>query len=299
MYKKKYLKYKEKYFKLKQLVGGELTEEQIKQFFNNELADYNIVDNKDQLLKSIKTKCDEIADGRNEDNTICKFCPFSNAADNTNPNKCQKINGNCQHCFGEGRLDLNLYLKGHSTFTVENNINVTGPIGEVCFCNTITSCLTYCFITTNNYKISIHINPQSHLFCLIDGNIDALSKETVNQTNIFEKVIQELNKIPDETIKKVIILGATSYDTFKLTTTDNIYISENDETYCPNVVKYERIGTKYDKFKLIIKNALDGCINDDYHLVLKENIEIKKGSIYFVDAIGTGVTLIDDVRTEF
>ena len=295
---KKYLKYKKKYLKLKQMFGGELTEEQIKRFFNNELDDGAIIDNKDQLLESVKTKCDEIADGRNEDNTTCKFCPFSNAADNKNPNKCQKINGICQHCFGEGKLNLELYLKGNSTFTIENNINVTRPIGEVCFCNTITSCLTYCFITTNNYKISIHINPQNHLFCLTD--VDVLSKETVNQTNIFEKVIQELNKIPSETIRKVIILGQTTYNTFKLRTNDNIYISEESEVYCPNVVKYEMRGyTKNDKFKWIIKNALDGCINDEYQLVLKENIEIEKGSIYFVNALGTGVTLIDGVRTEF
>jgi len=153
-YKQKYLKYKQKYLNLKEnpLYKG----------------------NQDHIIiqKEIE-KCTRLAADPTDDkydHSKCINCPFNNSGANEQANKCQAIRNNVSNCFYKGndilanllsrkRLNVDLFIKGKSTFTIENNLNITEPEGEVCFGNTIDSCLTYCIILEDNTKISIHINP--------------------------------------------------------------------------------------------------------------------------------------------
>ena len=247
------------------------------------------------------------------------------------PNFCQKINGNVDKCFysqsideifmADGtlkpsvpRMDIQKFLDGHSTFTVENNINITLPEGEVCFGNTITSCLTLCIIFNNNLKVSLHINPSTTLFAQAFGDNDVLKCETINPFTITQKIMETTEKTSDYAcrkptlfekllnfiktfkllyrtniyIKKIILLGASTY---------NIYKTSSDiEFICDENAK--------DIYGIPLTKSIQQFLNDNlatyidstkpYKYIEKQNITIDSGSIYIVKADGTGVIYNSD-----
>lgn len=85
----------------------------------------------------------------------CPLCTFTNT-DNKDfdvmDNFFAKNTFNVNYCFGKNKINKETYLKGKSNFTLENNILLTRT--EVCFSNTIISCITYCFVTLKNEIIS-------------------------------------------------------------------------------------------------------------------------------------------------
>lgn len=305
-YKQKYIKYKNKYLELRQkLYGG----------------------NKDEFEKVVK-ECNlyDTNPVKQHDQNQCPKCVFTNSGNNSIPNFCQKISGNVDKCFYSNsideifnpdgtpknpsfRMDIQKFLDGHSTFTVENNINITPPEGEICFGNTITSCLTLCIIFNNNLKISLHINPATTLFAQAFGENDVLKCETINPFTITEKIIEFTEKTSDYTcrkpslfrqilnyintfyqlfrsnfyIKKIILLGASTYKIYK-SPPDIEFICDINALQTGNQPSQKPI-------KQFLNEKLEKYINlsTPYTYVEKHNTEIKDGSVYIVKADGTGV----------
>jgi len=247
------------------------------------------------------------------------------------PNFCQKINGNVDKCFysqsideifmADGtlkpsvpRMDIQKFLDGHSTFTVENNINITLPEGEVCFGNTITSCLTLCIIFNNNLKVSLHINPSTTLFAQAFGDNDVLKCETINPFTITQKIMETTEKTSDYAcrkptlfekllnfikmfkllyrtniyIKKIILLGASTYNIYKTSSDIEFICDENAKDI------YGRPLTK--SIRQFLNDNLATYIDStkSYEYIEKQNITIDGGSIYIVKADGTGVIYNSD-----
>jgi hypothetical protein len=268
-YQDKYLKYKNKYIQLKKYLGGART-----------------------VQDNIRN-CTEFGTKNITNHADCIYCPFNNAGHNDTQNSCKPIAGNVDKCLSNkdtiigNRMDLNKYLNNASTFTIENNINITSPNGEVCFGNTITTCLTYCFILNDNTKISVHINPATTVFALIEDNKSVLNNETVNIINSHEKILQKLVNMTskDIKIKKIILLGAKEY---------NVY--ENEDT---KIISDEYISfvdkLKYKLSDITIKDFLftffKKYITKDTVYVEKFNIEIDASKIYMIRSDGTGIIL--------
>ena len=305
-YKEKYLKYKNKYLELKNIYkGGNRT-------------------NFDKIVN----ECDayDTNSVKEHDNTKCPRCVFTNSGNNTIPNFCQKINGNVDKCFygssideifnvdgtiksSVPRMDIQKFLDGHNTFTVENNINITLPLGEICFGNTITSCLTLCIIFNNNLKISLHINPVTTIFAQLDSNNKVLQCETINPFTITEKIVKTTEKTSDYAcrkptlfekllnfiktfkllyrsniyIKKIILLGASTYNIYN--TPSNIeFICDESAVYTGNTLTTKPI-------QQFLNENLVSYIDSSnpYTYIEKQNITIDHGSVYIVKADGTGV----------
>jgi len=270
----KYLKYKNKYIQLKNFIGGTRT-----------------------VQDNIRN-CTEIATKNIINHAECIYWPFNNTGDNQKPNSCKPISGNVDKCFNikeekiiGNRMNLEKYLNNESVFTIENNIYVTVPNGEVCFGNTITSCLTYCFILNDNTKISVHINPSTTLFAIMLNEIEVLNNEIINVFNAHDKILQKIVNMHTTTnkIKKIILLGALKYNIFKTIDTNTRFIG--DENFSLNE-------DKYSKSEITIKEFLfeffkDYITKDTIYIERFEKV-IDKGNIYLVRSDGTGIILGSD-----
>ena len=304
-YKQKYLKYKNKYLELKNIYkGGYRTN------FEKIVKECNYYDN-------VATK--------EHDNTVCPKCVFTNSGNNKIQNFCQKIDGNVDKCFynntiddifnADGtlktpayRMDIQKFLDGHSTFTVENNINITPPEGEVCFGNTITSCLTLCIIFNNNLKISLHINPVTTLFAQVFNEDDVLNCETINPFNITSKIMETTAKTSEYAcrkpslfrhvlnfintfyqlfrdnfyIKKIILLGAYQYNIYQ-TSSGIDFICDKNAIQTGNTLTTKSI-------QQFLNENLIKYINPSHPYTYVEKYEtIQQGAIYFVKADGVGI----------
>jgi hypothetical protein len=290
-YKQKYLKYKQKYLNLKEnpLYKG----------------------NQDHIIvqKEIE-KCTRIAADSTDDkydHSKCVNCPFNNSGANTKPNKCFPIRYNVDNCFYKGndilanllsrkRLNVDLFRKGKSTFTIENNLDITEPEGEVCFGNTISSCLTFCIILEDNTKISVHINPfANHLaegdLYPEDDQIILKKNEIINVFNAISEIKKTLLTI-NKRIKKVIVLGESKYKVYKNILTLNTFITQQNmkefmiENNFPGKDKYNIVPINILNF---LKTEFNPFYTDTTIFILKQNIEINGGQIYIVKSDGQGI----------
>jgi len=295
-YEEKYKKYKNKYIKLRNQIGG-VPEDELKKEIDN---------------------CDKKATKNIYDHRECPLCPFNNTGENTKSNKCQPITGNVDKCFynfskslSSNRMKISKYIENIGTFTLENNINVTNPEGEICFGNTITSCLTYCIILEDNRKISVHINPitnyDSNLrnnnykktevedsdiilesgISLHKSNIGKkkkiISNELVNVFNVKKKILEKLN-VYKKNIKKIILLGADKYSIYK-----NIFGKY--------FIGPDNLFEHYNKSISLIKDQTPKSLLEKYFKTYitpktkyleKFSIDIQSGSIYIIKANGDG-----------
>jgi hypothetical protein len=277
-YKQKYLKYKNKYLELKKMSGGTLEE----------------------MYASKIQECDTKAAQNITDYTQCRNCPFNNAGANTLPNRCKPITGNANYCFTNAnnnalnsRMNIERYHNGYSNITIENNIHVTPPEGEVCFGNTITSCLTYCVILADNTKISVHINPLTNADAIIYDSEAVIANETVNMVNVHKKILEILNLL-NINIRKIIILTELNpYVCYLHNKSDvedqtNQFIGTTD-IFVENIISGYLDEEGYDK-------PIDKFLNEvwSHHMVPAPEIviisgkQIDRGSIYMVDATGAG-----------
>ena len=201
---------------------------------------------------------------------------------------------------------------------MENNINITPPEGEVCFGNTITSCLTLCIIFDNNFKISLHINPVTTLFAKKFGDENILKNETINQFTIIEKITEKITenkslfrRILDYInvfsrlfrnnfyIKKIILLGSLSYNIYE-TNSGEKFISDEFAEY-PEIAEILEIKKTDIKIEDFLQEKLAKYINRKYKFVLMQGKEIKKKSVYIVKHDGTGIIYneINEIIDEF
>lgn len=206
-------------------------------------------------------------------------------------------------------MDIQKFLDGHNTFTVENNINITPPEGEICFGNTITTCLTLCIIFNNNLKVSLHINPATTLFAQAFGENDVLKCETINPFTITQKIMETTEKTSDYAcrkpslfkillnfmktfkllyrtnfyIKKIILLGASTYKIYE-TPSKMEFICDENALQTGNQPSQKSI-TQFLNENLV--TYIDS--SNPYTYIEKQNIIIDHGSVYIVKADGTGV----------
>ena len=244
-----------------------------------------------EIIKQIKTN-----------HSRCPLCPFNNSADNKNKNKCQEFDTSVSNCFGPNRLNEELYIQGLSNFVLENNITVTAPEGEVCFGNTITSCVTFCLIFQNNKKLSVHVNPATNLAVyatFMDDTDSIRESEEVTIYNVFDKFLEiiALNNLSDNLanrIKKIIILAETDVQLYSdrtdnyLKTISNIDIivpTESIEYYSKN---YQLETSDKHRMKQFIKRKLFPFVMEDAVIQFKIKT-VSTGSIYFVKSDGLGV----------
>jgi hypothetical protein len=280
-YKQKYLKYKNKYTELKKMRGGLTIEE---------------------MYASKVQECDIKAAQNITDYTECRNCPFNNAGANHLPNRCKPININANFCFTNAnnnglneRMNIERYHNGYSNITIENNIHVTPPEGEVCFGNAITSCLTYCVILADNTKISVHVNPATNLQAISDNNHDVITNELVNVINAPGKILSILEEIEKQrnvkqSIKKIIILGESrGYSVYNYNngTVDINFISDTGIT-----IENMKFALNEDYFGIenvdFLKEIYSGFITSEPEIIVKNVQEIKNGMVYMVDAEGNG-----------
>jgi hypothetical protein len=186
-------------------------------------------------------------------------------------------------------MNESLYLEGKSSFTLENNINVTGPEGEVCFGNTITSCLTYCVIFENNTKISVHINPATNIFSKYDHDIQI--NEVVNVFNVLEQILKTIiEKRIIHKIKKIILLAESELYLYKYKNNSSILIGNSDVEDSNEIVKYNSTWSNQEH-----ENMMTAFIKLKFFDYIKPNVEVKfikktieGGSIYFVKSDSSG-----------
>jgi hypothetical protein len=293
LYYKKYLKYKNKYLNLKKIyIGGDTNKENLEKIIND---------------------CTHFQTQNIYDKSVCKYCPFNNAGSNQNPNSCKKISGNVDKCFHANniddafnpdgsyktipdRMDINLFSTGTSNFVLENNIQITPPSGEVCFGNTITTCLTICIILENNVKISLHINPATTFFDL--ENLLIRQYETINPFNLIgkikEKIEESYSLFGESTIKKIIILGAAAYKIYVRLDSQGKF---GKKFICDDIVDFMPV----NKFESTTINVSDFILDSfkKYYVNNPEyienyNINISDGAVYIVKADGTGIIYNSD-----
>ncbi len=275
-YKQKYLKYKNKYLELKKMSGGTLQE---------------MYESKIQECNTKETR--NISDAHQ-----CGNCPFNNAGANNLPNRCKSIIGNANYCFTDinnnvlnSRMNIQKYYEGLSNITIENNIHVSPPEGEVCFGNTITSCLTYCVILVDNTKISVHVNPVTTLQAIENNDRDVITHEVVNVINAPEKILLILREIEAQRqvkqyIKKIIIFGESRG--YAVYTYNNInFISDIGMTIANMqfALDEDYMGIEIEDF---LKNKFNEFLTEETSIIVKDNKQIHRGSIYMVDAEGIG-----------
>ncbi len=295
-YKQKYLKYKNKYLELKKMSGGVISDDFL------------------GLLQKRINHCSTFEGINVYDPNVCTYCPFNNSGDNQNPNKCKPLTNHAESCFtnttrtssnqtvynpfGFGtRMNIQKYLLGLSDITIENNIHVTPPLGEVCFGNAITSCLTYCVILDDNTKISVHVNPATTFFAINLNNQNVLQNEIVNVLNAHEKIL-EILKQQQKIIRKIIILGQYNYKVYDYNgikfigdetlsgTNHPVYyhtnpnISEDDEDYYNYFVAID--------IPYFLNEVWNGFITPQTEIQVINGIDISNGKVYMVDSEGVG-----------
>ena len=212
------------------------------------------------------------------DHSNCPLCPFNNVGDDKDyRNKCQKIEMNAEYCFRNNRMDLNTFINGKSAITIENNIRVTPPEGEVCFGNTITSCLTYCIILVDNTKISVHINPTTNLSTLAYDIQAEKANELVTIFTVIDMIIKEIDR-ENKLIKKIIIFSEAKQ--YICTYSGKEFLSDNGARDLGGVVTNKNV-------EQWLLQQFQGRMIQNPTIVIK-NREIKGGMLYMVTADGTG-----------
>lgn len=240
-------------------------------------------------FRKLITSCDLHKGQPNYDNSTCQQCIFTNSGASENPNKCTPIAGNGGRCFQDStgaynRMDITKYLDGKSKITVENNIYLIEPDGEVCFGDTITTCLTYCFILSDSSKIAVHLNiytnisPRSSIF-MNANSPNVIQNEVVNIYNVLNLVRSMITG--SIKIIKIYILGASEYKVY----------SHNGLNFITDVDTVSLVGyIKSSKsIKEHLKHELGQLIAPNCIIKYKEDIQIQNGSIYFVNSIGDAV----------
>ena len=261
-YEEKYKKYKNKYIKLRNQIGG-VPEDELKKEINN---------------------CDKEATKKNPNHTDCPLCSFTNAGiNNEEPNVCNAISGNVDKCFynsselSDKRINVSKYLDNKITFTVENNLNITLPDGEICFGNSITSCLTICLILNDNTKISAHINPSTNLLAFENDKIK--KNEIVNIFNLCEKILNKLEKI-NQNIKKIILLSEGSLYLYKK---DDLKFIGDSYIKIPLESKgYSVIEEGDNPIKDFLLNYFNSFIKDKIKYLEIPGTKINDGAIYII-----------------
>ncbi len=276
-YKQKYLKYKNKYIELKKMSGGTLQE---------------IYDTKVQ-------ECDARAAQNIIDARQCGNCPFNNAGANHLPNRCKSITGNANYCFTNAdnnglneRMNIQKYYEGLSNITIENNIHVTPPEGEVCFGNTITSCLTYCVILNDNTKISVHVNPFTNANTIIHKFEQVIANESVNIFNAHIRILDilnQLNTLAPRRIQKVLIVSELYPFVCYTDNEENQFIGTTDILHDNVISGYLDQETYEEKpIDVFLREVWQNYMTPETEVIIKRNILIHQGSIYMVDAEGVG-----------
>lgn len=243
-------------------------------------------------FKQVVTACNLHRDSNplNNDQRTCPLCIFSNAGEPTKPNHCKPIDGNGGRCFQDvtgayTRMDLRKYLDGKSKIAVENNIYLIEPDGEVCFGDTITTCLTYCLVLSDCSKIAVHLNSFISYYAnstMMGGpQPDIISNEVVNIYNVIDKIKEKITG--SNKINKFYISGAMNYKVY-INHEDNnkLFIGDNsaDEIgYTPSSKSIRQ--HLNDEFKQLLAPR--------YEIKFMEKIDIQDDSIYFVNSEGNAV----------
>lgn len=227
------------------------------------------------------------------DHSRCPLCMFTNAGTSDSANKCTPIAGNGGRCFQNpngdfNRMDIQKYIEGKSKITVENNIYVVEPDGEICFGDTITTCLTYCFILEDNTKISAHINPFTNLSSrgIFGPNQNIIENEVVNVFNVINRVTNLI--INGRKVKKIYLLGAANeYKVYR-------YQGSN---YISDIDTQEMLINKTET-GISIKDHLIASLNEyltpDCQIYYSKGFEIKSNGIYFINSAGNPVVYNSD-----
>ncbi len=241
-----------------------------------------------EQFNTVVTMCDLHKDQNNFDHSLCPLCMFTNAGAPELANKCTPIAGNGNRCFqnpnGEfNRMDIQKYIEGKSKITVENNIYIVEPDGEICFGNTITSCLTYCFILDDNTKISAHINPFTNVYNNhFVPNQDVINNEVVTVFNALNKL---KNLVPNgKKIKKIYLLGAMDYKVYNYRGLN--YIGDNTSDVVGREVNIS--------IKDHLISSLEEYLTPDRQIYLLDGFEIKGNGIYFINSAGNPVVYNSD-----
>lgn len=256
-------------------VGGEPNEETICEF------------------KRLVLACDLHKGQINYDHSTCPKCIFTNAGQSENPNKCTPIDGNGGYCFQDStgaynRMDIRKYLEAKSKITVENNIYVVEPDGEICFGNTITTCLTYCFILSDSSKIAVHLNPftnisqRSEMF-KNDNSPNVILNETVNIYNVLNLMGRRITG--NKKIIKIYVFGASEYKVYYHN--NNYFIGDVDSV---GMIGESMGYAKTDKsIKQHLIDELGQSLSPNCCFKFMQDKEIKQGSIYFINSLGDAV----------
>ncbi len=245
-------------------------------------------------FKRLVAACNLHKDQNNYDQRTCPFCIFTNAGSSENPNKCIPIDGNGGRCFQDStgaynRMDIRKYLEGKSKITVENNIYLIEPDGEVCFGDTITTCLTYCFILSDRSKIAVHLNPftnispRSEMFR--DNNSpNIIQNEVVNIYNVLSLTSQRITG--NKKIIKIYIFGASEYKVYSYG--QNNFIGDNDSV---GTIGVESMGYTISpkSIKQHLLDELGQLFAPEYEIKFMADKNINLGSIYFVNSDGDAV----------
>ena len=236
-------------------------------------------------FRQVVTACNLHKDQVNNVHSTCPLCIFSNAGEPEKPSNCKPIEGNGGRCFQDStgaytRMNLRKYLDGKSKITVENNIYLIEPDGEVCFGDTITSCITYCFVLSDCSKIAVHLNSfnnylaRSPLFG--DPNPNVITNEVVNLFNVFDKIKEKI--IGNKKIIKIYISGAMNYKIYKNHDDNNkLFIGDNsaaDLEYIPSAKSIRQ--HLVDEFRQLLAPTCE--------IKFMELIDIQDGSIYFINS---------------
>jgi hypothetical protein len=241
-------------------------------------------------FKQVVTACDLHKHQVNNNHDSCPLCIFTNAGESDKSNSCKPIDGIGGRCFQDAtgaytRMDLRKYLDGKSKITVENNIYLIEPDGEVCFGDTITTCLTYCLVLSDNSKIAVHLNPFTNYYArspLLGGpHSDILTNEVVNIFNVIDKIKEMI--IDGKTISKIYISGAMTYEIY------NNYEDNNKPFIGDNTAADIGYAKNIKSIKQHLIDELGQLLDSNYEIKIMHNINIANNSIYFVNSIGNAV----------
>ena len=142
----------------------------------------------------------------------CGICPYANAGElnlrNRDRTTCQEIGS---LCYSEPcGADKTLFLRDKSKIVVEDNIYIIDPEGQVCFGDTIDTCMAITLVYKGNYKIAAHVNA-SYFPHVIDEIFDKNTQ--VNSHNLLYWIKKKTDELADNLgerpiLEKVLIFSA-------------------------------------------------------------------------------------------